>query len=123
MSSRHWAGIRAGIVQPWLSFGMTVLDVILCSHLCTRWWEDVRGFLIPGKELLVLVYLGSSGGTLAFTPLQNPPPPPPNNILEIPFTQALRFALLGIQVLQVIRRPDNPPAGQCQPLHPPTPLS
>lgn len=79
--------------------------------------------MIPGKELLVLVYLGPSSGTLAFMPLQTPLPSSPDNILEIPFTQALRFALLGVQVLQVIRRPDNPSAGQCQPLHPPTPLS
>lgn len=86
----------------------------------------MKGFVVPGKELLVRVYLGSLVDTCfpaSTVPPLLPPLPLNNNVLEIPLTQALRFALLGVQVLQVIRRPDNPPAGQCQPLHPPTSLS
>lgn len=76
----------------------------------------MRDFVVPRKELLVLVYFGSSDWDASS-------PPPKINILDIPYTQTFRFSLLGVQVLQVIRRPDNPPAGQCQPLHSPARLS
>lgn len=54
-------------------------------------------------------------------PPQTPPPPPPNNILEIPFTQALRFALLVYRSYRSSDGRTTPQLGSANPSTPQPP--